>query len=473
MASKINVSKASDKFKMLRKQYPIFTYKSFNWYTKKNDLVIEFNFQCEEIEFNPSSSIKFPDGIELEKMVKFRKTFVDHLVFSIGLIEMVSYWKATCSPEVHVICGHLTKGQQKWWKHLYYHGLGEFFFLNKINTNENDFINFTCADKPKFEKIEKFKPSARKLLVPIGGGKDSLASVRILSKAKDEKFYLLMNPTKAAKDSVKLATKNYKEQTIYIKRVIDNKLLDLNAKGFLNGHTPFSAMLAWYTTLTSVFTKTKYTCLSNEASANEPTIIGTNINHQYSKTIDFEKNYNAYLRRYVNPHYVYQSLLRPLNEFQIVSIFSQNKNNLKIFKSCNVGSKQDKWCCDCSKCLFVAILLAAHIGIERTRIVFGVDILDKKSLKKEFLELIGQADTKPFECIGTIDEIIVSITLIKQKEPELFKEQFLLRYFEKHFSNVYANPNEIKEIKETFFKGHRLNPYFKKLVYESFTQTNS
>jgi len=434
---------------------------------------MKFYFQCGDIVFKPSSVIKFPKAIALEKMAKSRKAFVDHLVFSIGLIEMVSYWKATCSPEIHVACGHLSKGQQKWWKYLYYHGLGEFFYLNKIDTNEIDFVEFTCVQKPKFDKIERFKPSEKKLLLPIGGGKDSLASVSILSKTKDEKFYLLMNPTKAAKDSVKSATKRYKEQTVFIKRVIDKQLLELNAKGYLNGHTPFSAMLAWYTTLTSVFTKTKFSCLSNEASANEPTIIGTNINHQYSKTIDFEKNYNAYLRRYVNPHYVYQSLLRPLNEFQIVSIFSQSEKNLKIFKSCNVGSKQDKWCCDCSKCLFVAILLAAHIGIERTRKVFGIDILDQKNLKKDFLELIGQADTKPFECIGTIDEILVSITLIKQNEPAYFKKQFLLRYFGKHFSSLYASPKEITKIIETFFRGHRLNSYFKKLVHESYTQANS
>jgi hypothetical protein len=473
MATKLKTSKGETVFKNLRKQYPVFAYQSFRWGVKGNDLTIKFNFQCGEIEFKPSATTKFPKGTDLEKLAKSRKTFVDHIVFHIGMIEMVSYWKATCSPKIHVACGHLSKGQQKWWKYLYYHGLGEFFYLNKINTNDSDFVNLTCVQKPKFKKTEKFKPSERKLLVPIGGGKDSLASVSILSKTKDEKFYLLMNPTKAAKDSVKLASKDHKKQTVFIKRVIDKKLLDLNARGFLNGHTPFSAMLAWYTTLTSVFIKTKYACLSNEASANEPTIIGTNINHQYSKTIDFEKNYNTYLRKYVSPHYVYQSLLRPLNEFQIVSIFSQNVDNLKIFKSCNVGSKEDKWCCNCSKCLFVTILLAAHIGLERTAKVFGVDILDQKRLKKDFLELIGQADTKPFECIGTIDEIIVAITMIKQKEPTHFKTQFLLRFFEKHFSNLYASPKKIKDIKETFFKGHRLNTYFKKLVYESYTQANS
>ena len=213
--------------------------------------------------------------------------------------------------------------------------------------------------------------------------------------------------------------------------------------------------------------------MSNEASANEPTIIGTDINHQYSKTVEFERDFNAYLKKYITPHFVYLSLLRPLNEFQIVRIFSQREKNLDIFKSCNVGSKKDIWCCDCSKCLFVAILLSAHIGIEKTNKIFGESLLHKKSLKKEFLELVGHADTKPFECIGTIDEIRVAITLIQQQEPKLFAQQYLLKYFAKNFLESFASEKEITEIIDTFFKGHRLNQKFKKLVYEGYRKASS
>lgn len=469
----IKPSKGKSLFVHLRERYPVFTYRSFLWEIYKNELRIRFQFVCGDIKFEPKSILQFPKNIDLQKMIKTRSKFVDNLVFNTGMIELVSYWKATCSPQIQVDCAYLSKAQQNWWKYLYYHGLGEFFYLNNIKVKEKTFVDISTSATPKFIKNQRFKPSEKKLLVPIGGGKDSLASLSILSKMKVDKFFLLMNPTRAARDSAKITAKDHRQKTIIIKRSIDKRLLELNAAGYLNGHTPFSAMLAFYTTLTSVFTNTKYSCLSNEASANEPTIIGTNINHQYSKTVDFEKNYNAYLKKYISSNFVYQSLLRPLNEFQIVSIFSKREKNLEIFKSCNVGSKQDVWCCDCSKCLFVAILLSAHIGIAKTNSVFGSSILNQKSLKKEFLELIGQSDTKPFECIGTIDEIIVSITLIKQQEPELFKKQFLLRHFDKHFSNLYASKAAIKEVKEVFFKGHRLNSQFKKLVYESYTQANS
>jgi len=473
MAETIKLPKrGASRFKYLRKHYPVFEYHTFSWELSGNKLHLYFHFISGDIVFKPKSIIKFPAIIKAEKVAHTRKTLIDNLVFSVGMIELISYWKATCSPMIKVSCGKLTKPQIKWWKHLYFHGLGEMFYLNGINTNDADFVNIECADVPRFKLNKKFRPKEYKLLVPIGGGKDSLASIDLLTKLRDEKYYLLMNPTKAAKDAAKAAIKRQLGYTVFIKRSIEKKLLTLNAKGYLNGHTPFSAMLAFYTTLVSVVADTKYSCLSNESSANEPTIIGTEINHQYSKTIDFEKNYNTYLKRYISPHFEYLSLLRPLNEFQIVKVFSQNKNNLSIFKSCNVGSKKDKWCCNCSKCLFVSILLSAHIGIARTNKVFGESLLNKKTLKKEFLELAGQATTKPFECIGTIDEIRVAITLIKKQQPALFKEQFLLKLFGRNYPESFASTEEIEKIESTFYKGHRLNKKFKKLVYEGYEEAS-
>ena len=461
------------RFEFLRREYTVFAYQKYEWSISGQKLDVRFYYDCGDIHFSPSSSIKFPKSIDVTKWAKPRKKLIDNLVFHIGMIEMVSYWKATCSPIIELACGTISKAQIKWWKKLYYHGLGEFLYLNNIEIDLDDLVQIECAKGMKYELSERFKPKENRLLVPIGGGKDSLASVSLLSQTKDEKFFLLMNPTQAAKDSAKSAPGKYSDSAVFIKRVIDPTLIELNKKGYLNGHTPFSAMLAFYSTLASVFMNTKYTCLSNEASANEPTIIGTDINHQYSKTVEFEKDFNTYLKKYITPHFVYMSLLRPLNEFQIVRIFSQREKNLSIFKSCNVGSKKDIWCCDCSKCLFVCILLSAHIGIEKTNAVFGESLLNKKGLKKEFLELVGHADTKPFECIGTIDEIRVAITLIKDQEPNLFTKQYLLKHFDKKYPNSFANKAEIKEIKDTFFKGHRLNQKFKKLVYEGYRAASS
>ena len=147
--------------------------------------------------------------------------------------------------------------------------------------------------------------------------------------------------------------------------------------------------------------------LSNEGSANEPTIIGTNINHQYSKTYEFEKDFYEYTKRYFKIDIKYFSLLRPIKEIQIAKLFSKMNKYHKLFRSCNVGSKKDpwEWCCNCPKCLFIFIILRAFLSKEKMESIFGENLLDNKNLEESFLELIGEADTKPFECIGTIEEV--------------------------------------------------------------------
>ena len=87
-------------------------------------------------------------------------------------------------------------------------------------------------------------------------------------------------------------------------------MLALNKQGYLNGHTPFSAMAAFASYLTALIYERKYITLSNESSANESTIKGSTVNHQYSKTFEFEKDFHEYCKRYLTLDIQYFSLLR-------------------------------------------------------------------------------------------------------------------------------------------------------------------
>ena len=65
-------------------------------------------------------------------------------------------------------------------------------------------------------------------------------------------------------------------------------MLQLNSEGYINGHTPFSAIVAFSSVLTAALNGQKYITLSNENSANESTVKDSKVNHQYSKSYEFE-----------------------------------------------------------------------------------------------------------------------------------------------------------------------------------------
>ena len=86
-------------------------------------------------------------------------------------------------------------------------------------------------------------------------------------------------------------------------------------------------------------------------------------------------------------------------------LFSRFSAYHDVFRSCNVGSKQDIWCGHCAKCLFAYIILSPFIAPDRLNAIFGKSMLDDESLRLEFEQLTGKAATKPFECVGTVSEV--------------------------------------------------------------------
>ena len=108
---------------------------------------------------------------------------------------------------------------------------------------------------------------------------------------------------------------------------------------------------------------------------------------------------------YLTPEIHYFSLLRPLSELQIAGFFSTLTDYLPVFRSCNVGQKEERWCGHCAKCLFVCVMLSAYLPDETLRSIFGADMLNDETMKPLFLQLTGLEDDKPFECVGTREEV--------------------------------------------------------------------
>ncbi|MBR5146220.1 MAG: hypothetical protein IKW54_01170 [Bacteroidales bacterium] len=388
-----------NKYNSLREEYEFFRFQRYDYTLENGVLSVKFYFSLDDkYYFTPSFEIpqrKFYNWSDIDK------NKLDTILFNIGMIELVSYWKLACPKKVYIAPFKLDAAQILWWKKLYFNGLGEFFYLNGINENVNDFMQIICESDASCDKIEL--PLKETTLVPIGGGKDSVVTVELL-KNKMPIIPLIINPCGATKDCVDAAGFSL-EQTAVIKRTLDPTMLRMNNEGFLNGHTPFSAMLAFYTLLIGFATNSKYIALSNESSANEPTVLDTEVNHQYSKSIAFENDFRDYVEKYISSEIQYFSFLRPINEIQIASLFAKNKDYYKVFKSCNVGSKTDSWCGKCPKCLFTYLIMSPFIPKNELLEIFGNDLLNDSELLPILKQLKGEAEVKPFECVGTVEEV--------------------------------------------------------------------
>ena len=424
------------RFDALREEYQIFTFYGQEVSLRDGVLSMTFHFSLDErYEFHPTLSIPARPFYHWESVPRAQ---LETLAFHIGMVELVSYWKLACPKTVVVKSYDLKLCQKKWWRHLYYHGLGEFRFLNGIDCSEQDFVQIESGTNREWARIQA--PLEEKTLVPVGGGKDSVVTLELLRKEM-EVIPLILNPRGATLDCVRTA--GYQEARFaVVNRTLDPVMLRLNNEGFLNGHTPFSALLAFVSLLVGLGSGSRYIALSNESSANESTVPGTDINHQYSKSIEFERDFRTYVSEHLNEEIQYFSFLRPLNEMQIARLFSQCKDYHDVFRSCNAGSKTDSWCGHCPKCLFTWLILSPFIPRHRLTEIFGKDLLTDATLRPVFEELNGTAPVKPFECVGTVEEVRACVDFMKDRQGTIVEtspsgestvDEIVRRFNEEHF----------------------------------------
>ena len=388
-------------FEQLREKHKTFIYHSYEFTKEDENTVLRYHFQMDEHHFYHTWTFPFniPENCNRE--------LVDICAFSLGMAELVSYWKCACCPTVKVLCGSLSDWQKDWWKKLYHNGLGEFFYRNGITADRDSFMSI-IADNAQPQTICGTAGSG--ILVPVGGGKDSVVSLELLKKHGSDIYPYIINPRGATLGCVEAAGIP-PEKTVGVRRTIDKTLLELNKLGYLNGHTPFSAVVAFSAELFAAIKGLRYIALSNESSANEAYVDGTDINHQYSKSTEFERDFRNYVSEYLDDSIQYFSMLRCWSEWQIAREFVKHPQYFGVFQSCNLGSKTDVWCGNCAKCLYVYILLSAFLDDATLTKIFGCNMLEKSELLEMFDGLVLDGVDKPFECVGTRDEIRLSLDM--------------------------------------------------------------
>ncbi len=405
-------------FDSLRQQHPQLSFKSYHYsLDAKQDpqLKIEYRFHLEpNITFSPQVTIS---GIDPEKITNIPELFLNNLIFQLGLAELPSYWKCACPPAIKIEAGWLSPNQIKWWHQLFTVGLGEFFYLNQIDFLAPDLLNFQIEGNKQSDVVPTLENNHYQTpyLVPIGGGKDSGLTLSLLDRSQASYDTLVLEPASPAAAS--LANLSQGSRKITARRTICPNLLKLNGQGYLNGHTPFSAYLAFISTFIAHLEGHQQILVANESSANQPNLKykGKSINHQWSKSFEFEQSFRKYAQEFLNSkskQAEYLSFLRPLNELQIAQKFAQLSTWLPHFKSCNVGQKTGTWCHHCPKCAFVFAMLFPFVDTQTLITqVFSRNLFQDSSLLNIFKQLADSSLNKPLECVGTDEEVRLALQL--------------------------------------------------------------
>ncbi|HET7562247.1 MAG TPA: UDP-N-acetyl-alpha-D-muramoyl-L-alanyl-L-glutamate epimerase [Rhodanobacteraceae bacterium] len=397
----------------------------------------------------------FDDGPELVERISFpdapaipaeRRGAFDAALRLLHLVAGVSYYKAGVPERIEVATGALDAPTAGLLDTLYFDGLAEFAFRNKLDLRQR--IAFprksSVADtgfRPSRGRGDGTEADAtvprgfelpRRTLVPIGGGKDSLVVVEALKHADIEATATWVG----ASPLIAVVAARTGLPVLNIGRELSPTLFEYNRMGAWNGHIPVTAINSAILVCAAIVYGFDAIAFANERSASAATLEyeGRQVNHQWSKGWVFEQAFAAHLRSHVAASLDYFSLLRPFSELAVTRAFAKSGTAyFDAFSSCNrnfriLGPKpSDRWCGQCPKCHFVFLALAPFLPKPRLLAIFGRNLLDDEALAPGFDALVEYHDHKPFECVGEASEARAALATLAAR-PE-WREDALVAHF--------------------------------------------
>lgn len=385
---------------------------------------ITFEYRIEFVSHDP---ISFVETIFLpEKIKQSKRSSIKKFLEPLGIILGISYYKLYCPSEIQLPFG-LSKKQAEFWNTVYRKGLGEFLYKNKISPDQ--------VAKFSYEKISSrpLRVSVpQRALMGIGGGKDSIVAAELLKEFETASFVVETQREDPISNRVAEALGR---PVIKIRRFLDPKILKSeHFEGSYNGHVPISAVFAFLGLLAAYVYDYEYVVVANECSSNfgNTDYCGETINHQWSKSSEFETLLQEYTKEYITPDITYYSLLRQFYEIRIAKMFAKQDKYFDLFSSCNrnftvfKGRPDSLWCGECPKCTFVFLMLAPFLSKEKLLKIFHKNLFTDNSLFPLFRDLLGFGEAKPFDCVGTFEESRVALSLAAKKFPnDLVIQEFL------------------------------------------------
>lgn len=338
----------------------------------------------------------------------------------VHLLAGVSYYKAGAPPEIDLGRTVLRPGEREFLRNFYVDGLGEFAVRNGLCLDDLKFVGGVETDG----QVEAGSSSSRPL-VPFGGGIDSIVTVEAVRHVYRDTALFVVSPRGVPRFSaIERAAEATGLPVVRAEREVDKALVSSPGPLF-NGHVPVTGVLSAVAVLCALLSGRGPVVMSNEWSASHGVLVAPKrvVNHQWSKSDEFERGFRAVLQGALGGAVDYFSLLRPFSELWVAERFSRLERYHPVVHSCNHAFHMDPrkriehWCGRCDKCCFVDLVLSPFMAKESLGKIFdGSEPLEDLSLLPKFQALLGLGDTpKPFECVGDTEECRSAAAVASQR----------------------------------------------------------
>ena len=387
-----------------------------------------------------ATTLWYPFQLE-ELDAKYGISFMEEVYFHCALFEMNKL--CTLAPSLKYIdlgsySRFLTKELEELWRILSAKAFGEWRFLHNLPNWKGPTFCITESSSESKNPAISIEEGPVKCLVFCGGGKDSLASMKLLEEI-GEPFHSLSYALSiygsaqlqhSLIDSLVKHTASKKHHRVtlidtFSSSPLPSAIPNAEVKSVICAETPSTVFEGLPIALMYGYTQF---CLAHERSANRGNLVwdvnGEEINHQWVKSYNGEVLITSYIKENLISNLAYFSSLMPIHDPLIFFSIASYTAAIPFTHSCN---QHKPWCLRCPKCCYIWLGYSAYFSEGTVRDTFGDEnLLDIEENRLFFTQMLGLGEQIPFECIGQVDEVRMAFQFcrlkgIKGKAMEIFE----------------------------------------------------
>lgn len=481
---------------------------TFEFPFAKNTIVFtSFNIEADSVEFNYEHRSKDGEVLctlhpalrlldlkaRLQVLGDTARSAAEQAILGLGMAVLCYVWMGFLTPSILVTAARhpLSEDQLAFWRTVLLEALREHFCVNGIRSFDGRggledlklisggadgagfFADCMIPTDTETDEARDSEDVVPRVLVPMGAGKDSTVAWEILTQAGCEKrwFFLegesreysrcwryrALGAASGAPNVDDVLVAAFDWPTGAFTRASNQALS-------LAGH-PWACIVCFAASVVALIHGYRHVAVGNERSAGLGNGIaweGVEVNHQWDKSLAFERAAHTYLKHHCSGLINYFSVLTPLWDVQVGLLFGHLCSRyLPLILSCNrpIGAGATRWCAVCPKCAFVVVILGAFFPVNDVRAVFGDDLFETAAVAVQLDLLAGLGSDaalddvdpvvlpaalpasarahchilsnpwKPFECVGGAEETRLALSLVERRYtreglplPRLFTE---------------------------------------------------
>jgi len=265
-----------------------------------------------------------------------------------------------------------------------------------------------------------------KTLKLCGGGKDSLASAKLLERAGikyDAMVYShnIYGQAQRQHDLIEgmLAhtTAGKRHRAWVYDNALDSPAAQLHPEYGVD-HLLAAETVSSYWTALPIALQHDYTrmALGITKSTDEHNLIwdktGEEINYLWGMSTEAENLLHDYIQKELVANLSCFHLLRPVYDIVVFNLLSKDPQGVPSTHSC---AQQKPWCCKCPKCIYVWMHLVAYLDEWVVDQMFDRNLFDMPENRTYIRKMLGLEGYKPADCMGTVSETQIAYLLCRAK----------------------------------------------------------